>query len=290
MLRGEVRHERRRGRDRGDRRAGRAARAGVGGGPCRRDRERDRRRRDAAGRHRPRARRHDDRAQQPGRRGPARARRLHRVCEAPRVRAARRHRDPDRGEDQRARDGLRGPVRQRRAPRRQTSWPRSGPTGELAWRLPLHRDYAAETKGRYAELTNRPEPRRGLASAAAELLHHFAGDTPWAHLDIAGMAHDLRSEYLAATGATGWGVRLLELAVRVSAGVGGPDRPASRTARGRGAGCQNRRDGVRTLQHHRLLRPPFASSPSRRSHRSRRSSTAPRRSPTTSSAGSASST
>ncbi len=51
----------------------------------RRDRERDRRRRDAAGRHRPRARRHDDRDQQPRRRGPARARRLHHVREAPRV-------------------------------------------------------------------------------------------------------------------------------------------------------------------------------------------------------------
>ncbi len=82
-------------------------------------------------------------------------------------------------------------------------------TGELTWRLPLHPSYRRQTEGRYADLTNRPEPRQGLASAAAEMLHHFAGDTPWAHLDIAGMAHDLRSEYLAAAGATGWGVRLL---------------------------------------------------------------------------------
>jgi leucyl aminopeptidase len=97
----------------------------------------------------------------------------------------------------------------------------SGRTGELTWRLPLHPAYARQTAGRYADLTNRPEPRQGLASAAAEMLHHFAGNTPWAHLDIAGMAHDLRSEYLAATGATGWGVRLLvELAVRFNAGVG----------------------------------------------------------------------
>jgi leucyl aminopeptidase len=92
-------------------------------------------------------------------------------------------------------------------------------TGELAWQLPLHPAYARQTEGRYADLTNRPEPRQGLASAAAELLHHFAGDdVPWAHLDIAGMAHDLRSDYLAARGATGFGVRLLvELAHRISA-------------------------------------------------------------------------
>lgn len=92
-------------------------------------------------------------------------------------------------------------------------------TGELCWRMPLHPAYARQTEGRYADLTNRPEPRQGLASAAAELLHHFAGDeVPWVHLDIAGMAHDLRSEYLAAKGATGFGVRLLiELALRVGA-------------------------------------------------------------------------
>jgi leucyl aminopeptidase len=89
-------------------------------------------------------------------------------------------------------------------------------TGELCWQLPLHPAYARQTEGRYADLTNRPEPRQGLASAAAEFVHHFAGDTPWAHLDIAGMAHDVRSEYLATKGATGFGVRLLvELARRL---------------------------------------------------------------------------
>jgi leucyl aminopeptidase len=88
-------------------------------------------------------------------------------------------------------------------------------TGELLWRLPLHRSYFKQTEGRYAQLTNRPEPRTGLASAAAEMLHHFAGDTPWAHLDIAGTASDVRSEYLTGKGATGFGVRLLvELAQR----------------------------------------------------------------------------
>ena len=94
-------------------------------------------------------------------------------------------------------------------------------TGELVWRLPLHPRYAEQTKGRYAVLTNRPEPRVGLASAAAEFLHHFAGDVPWAHLDMLAVAYNGRTPYLD-QGGTGWGVRLLaELALefgRVSGG------------------------------------------------------------------------
>jgi leucyl aminopeptidase len=91
-------------------------------------------------------------------------------------------------------------------------------TGELVWRLPLHPAYADMTKGRYAVLRNRPEPR-GEASAitAAEFLHHFAGDTPWAHLDIAGVANDGKAPYLD-KGGTGFGVRLLtELALGFTA-------------------------------------------------------------------------
>ena len=85
--------------------------------------------------------------------------------------------------------------------------------GEPLWRLPLHPIYAEQTKGHYAQLTNRPEPRVALASAAAEFLHHFAGDVPWAHIDMLGVAFKGRVPYLDA-GGTGWGVRLLtELAL-----------------------------------------------------------------------------
>ena len=80
--------------------------------------------------------------------------------------------------------------------------------GEPVWRLPLHPIYAEMTKGRYAQLTNRPEPRVGLASAAAEFLHHFAGDVPWAHLDMLAVAFKGRTPYFD-QGGTGWGVRLL---------------------------------------------------------------------------------
>ena len=82
-------------------------------------------------------------------------------------------------------------------------------SGELVWRLPLNPAYARMTAGRDAVLTNRPEPRVALGSAAAELLHHFAGDTPWAHFDIAGLGFNAKSDYITDMGPTGFGVRLL---------------------------------------------------------------------------------
>jgi leucyl aminopeptidase len=91
-------------------------------------------------------------------------------------------------------------------------------TGERVWRMPLHPDYAELVKGRYAQLTNRPERQEAQAITAAELLHHFAGDVPWAHLDIAGTADHGRTPYLD-RGGTGFGVRLLaETAIAFGAG------------------------------------------------------------------------
>ncbi|MGI8428438.1 MAG: leucyl aminopeptidase [Solirubrobacteraceae bacterium] len=81
-------------------------------------------------------------------------------------------------------------------------------TGELVWRMPLHSSYAELVKGRYAQLANVTEDRAASSITAAEFLHHFAGDLPWAHLDIAGTAYDVRRPYLD-RGATGFGVRLL---------------------------------------------------------------------------------
>jgi leucyl aminopeptidase len=91
--------------------------------------------------------------------------------------------------------------------------------GEPVWMLPLHPEYARMIEGRYATLTNRAPRREAMAITAAELLHHFAGETPWAHLDIAGTAWDVPRPYYVGKGATGYGVRLLvELARKVAAG------------------------------------------------------------------------
>jgi leucyl aminopeptidase len=81
-------------------------------------------------------------------------------------------------------------------------------TGELVWRLPLHPQYAEMVKGRFAQITNRTERREASAITGAEFLHHFAGDVPWAHLDIAGVGDNGRAPYLD-KGGTGFGVRLL---------------------------------------------------------------------------------
>jgi leucyl aminopeptidase len=93
-------------------------------------------------------------------------------------------------------------------------------TGELVWRLPLHREYADAIKGRYADIVNATEARKAGSITAAEFLSRFAGDTPWAHLDIAGTAWDTGRAY-AAKGGNGMPVRLLvELAARDAADSG----------------------------------------------------------------------
>lgn len=91
-------------------------------------------------------------------------------------------------------------------------------TGEPVWRLPLHPDYAELIKGRYADIVNAVESRKAGSITAAEFLHRFVGDVPWAHLDIAGTAWDSGRPY-AAHGGSGWGVRLL---VELARGLAGP--------------------------------------------------------------------
>ncbi len=85
----------------------------------------------------------------------------------------------------------------------------AGRTGELVWRMPLHRDYEEMIKGRYGQIVNSTTKRAATALTAGEFLHHFAGDVPWAHIDIAGTAWNVRRPYFADKGATGYGVRLL---------------------------------------------------------------------------------
>jgi leucyl aminopeptidase len=81
-------------------------------------------------------------------------------------------------------------------------------TGELAWRLPLHPEFKELTKGTVADLTNASEKRKAGTIYAASFLEEFVGETPWAHLDIAGTAWDVGRQYVG-NGATGYGVRLL---------------------------------------------------------------------------------
>jgi leucyl aminopeptidase len=81
-------------------------------------------------------------------------------------------------------------------------------TGERLWRLPVDDSYAA--KPRLADVNNDGK-RYGGASTAAVFLKRFVGDTPWAHLDIAGVAlsEKIPEPLFPVKGATGFGVRLL---------------------------------------------------------------------------------
>ena len=87
-------------------------------------------------------------------------------------------------------------------------------TGELVWRLPLHPEYLELMKGTVADLTNAATKRKAGTITAASFLAEAIGDTPWAHVDIAGTAWDVGRPYTGAD-ASGFGVRLLvELARR----------------------------------------------------------------------------
>ena len=81
-------------------------------------------------------------------------------------------------------------------------------TGEIVWRLPLHREYEELLKGSYGDLDNAPEARKAGTIIGGTFLSNFVGEVPWAHLDIAGSAWDLDREYVG-KGASGYGVRLL---------------------------------------------------------------------------------
>ncbi len=75
---------------------------------------------------------------------------------------------------------------------------------DLCWRMPLDDDYAEGLKTHFADIAN-VAGRAGGAVTAAKFLQRFAGDFPWAHLDIAGTGWKSG----AAKGATGRPVALL---------------------------------------------------------------------------------
>jgi leucyl aminopeptidase len=81
-------------------------------------------------------------------------------------------------------------------------------SGELVWRLPLHAEFKELMKGTVADLSNLASKRKAGTITAASFLEEFVGETPWAHVDIAGTAWDVGREYTGSD-ASGYGVRLL---------------------------------------------------------------------------------
>ena len=64
--------------------------------------------------------------------------------------------------------------------------------GENVWRLPLGDNYDKHIKSEIADIKNTGRAREAGATAGAVFLQRFAGDVPWAHLDIAGVAWSKR--------------------------------------------------------------------------------------------------
>ena len=82
--------------------------------------------------------------------------------------------------------------------------------GEKVWRLPLHKNYDKLLKSKIADIQNINYVGGAGSTTAAQFLQRFIiNKTPWAHLDIAGMAFSKYAGALNPGGATGYGVRLL---------------------------------------------------------------------------------
>jgi len=86
---------------------------------------------------------------------------------------------------------------------------------EKVWRLPLHKNYDKLMDSKIADVQNINYAGGAGSITAAQFLQRFIIDkTPWAHLDIAGMAFSKKAANLNPGGATGFGVRLLNNLVK----------------------------------------------------------------------------
>jgi leucyl aminopeptidase len=93
-------------------------------------------------------------------------------------------------------------------------------SGDHLWPFPLHPRYRRYVDSVFADLKNSSDLRQGSPALAAAFLQEFAGEGPWAHVDMAGPAFLERSrgDYLTQRGGTGYGVRLIvELAQSLTA-------------------------------------------------------------------------
>jgi leucyl aminopeptidase len=81
---------------------------------------------------------------------------------------------------------------------------------EKLWRMPLHKNFDKLIDSKNADMQNINYVGGAGSTTAAQFLQRFIlNNTPWAHLDIAGMAFSKYGGALNSSGATGYGVRLL---------------------------------------------------------------------------------
>jgi leucyl aminopeptidase len=90
-------------------------------------------------------------------------------------------------------------------------------SGERCWPLPLWKEYKKQLKSEVADLANVGGRPAGTITASC-FLAEFVGDTPWAHLDIAGTAYGDGKLPYQRKGGYGFPTRLLVEWVRSRAG------------------------------------------------------------------------
>ena len=86
-------------------------------------------------------------------------------------------------------------------------------TGELLWRMPIDKKYMKMINSKVADIKNIGGRYAG-AITAAEFIHYFIEDIPWAHLDIAGTSITSPKTDINESWASGYGVRLLNQYIR----------------------------------------------------------------------------
>ena len=82
--------------------------------------------------------------------------------------------------------------------------------GEPVWRMPLGPDYDKAIDSDAADMKNVGNRSAGSITAAQFLQRFIENDTPWAHLDIAGVTWSKRDRPTVPKGGTAFGVRLLD--------------------------------------------------------------------------------
>ncbi len=83
-------------------------------------------------------------------------------------------------------------------------------TGDKVWQLPLNDNHFKAIEATYADVMNSGPDAPGASAGAAFLATFIREDTPWVHLDIAGVSrNDKASPIKASAGSTAFGVRLL---------------------------------------------------------------------------------
>lgn len=82
-------------------------------------------------------------------------------------------------------------------------------SGDAVWPMPMGPAYDREIDSPIADMKNIGS-RVGGSITAAQFLARFVGDTPWAHIDIAGVAARNDAAPTCPKGASGFGVRLLD--------------------------------------------------------------------------------